>query len=171
MDNELWIMISPDSTVLAALITGGVSLITGGVVSYVLTRQKTLSDFRGNFEMALRTERREAYRKLWALTGLLPKYARTEVVTLGRLRQFAIDLRKWYFEDGGSVLSPDSRDTYFSLQQALESIHEKNQAAPELKVDDGTRESIRDLCSTLRSALCKDLGSRTPPVIGFGKKE
>ena len=159
-------MQASEATILAALISGAVSLLTGGVASYYIAKQKTLNDFRANFETALRAERGKAYGRLWALTGVLPKYARTNPVNFGRLQEFAIELRKWYFDEiGGIVLSQSSRDAYFALQDELELVHQE--PSNHTPMDEPTRERVRQHCSALRTALCADLGSRIPPLIGY----
>jgi hypothetical protein len=164
-------MQAPEAPVLAALISGAVSFLTGGVASYFIAKQKTLNDFRANFETGLRAERSKAYGRLWALTGILPKYARVEELTFQRLLAFATELRKWYFDElGGIVLSQNSRDAYFALQDEFELVHKErpNLDAP---IDEPTRERIRQHCSALRTALCGDLGSRIPPLIGYSDQQ
>ena len=156
-------------TITAAVITGFASLFTGGVVTYVLARKKTLDDFRANFETALRLERREDYRNLWRLTGLLPKYARTEPISFLRLQEFAVELRNWYFDTGGIVLSEASRDAYFGLQDAIATAILERRAEAAALIDDELYSALRGQCSALRTTLCTDLGSRTPPVIGQGR--
>jgi hypothetical protein len=162
-------MIGALATIMAALIAGAVSLITGGVITYVLAREKTLSDFRANFETALRLERRKDYRKLWRLTGLLPLYARTTPISFTRLAEFAIELRQWYFDAGGIVLSEASRDSYFALQEAIAAAVSERPGEASGPIAEELYSALRAQCSQLRTALCNDLGSRTPPLIGQGR--
>ncbi len=143
-----------------------ISALLGVFGSYLAARQKFRDDLQAKYDESLRNDRLKAYKNLWALTKTLPLYARTEAVTGHKLKEMAIDLRKWYFEDGGIFLTDNSREAYFELQKKIQKVLKNQQADLTAELDDGTFEAVRKLGSKLRTNLSSDLRSRKQPELG-----
>ncbi|MEK6801882.1 MAG: toll/interleukin-1 receptor domain-containing protein [Nitrospirota bacterium] len=106
----------------------------------------------------LQRERIASYKELWRLTKLLPKWPRSKDVTyedFGKLSQL---LRDWYFNEGGGIfLSRTAHTAYAALQDSLTAILVEQ---PSGGISEEHYEAVRVLCSTLRSGLAHDVGSR-----------
>lgn len=106
----------------------------------------------------LQKERIASYKELWRLTKMLPKWPRSKDVTyedLGKLSQL---LRDWYFNEGGGIfLSRTAHTAYAALQDSLTAILVEQ---PSGGISEEHYEAVRILCSTLRSGLAYDVGSR-----------
>lgn len=71
----------------------------------------------------LQRERTAAYRGLWRLTKLLPKWPRSKDVNYEDLRELSGSLRDWYFTEGGGMfLSRTAHTSYAALQDSLTAI-------------------------------------------------
>ena len=106
----------------------------------------------------LQRERIAAYRKLWGLTKLLPKWPRSKVVSYQGLRKLSQSLRDWYFSGGGGMfLSRTAHTSYAALQDSLTAILVEQ---PSGSMTDEHYDAVRELCSALRSKLARDVGSR-----------
>jgi hypothetical protein len=106
----------------------------------------------------LQRERIDAYRGLWGLTKLLPKWPRSRDVNYEDLRKFSQSLRDWYFsEAGGMFLSRAAHTSYAALQDSLTAILIEQ---PSGSMTDEHYDAVRELCSALRSKLARDVGSR-----------
>jgi hypothetical protein len=137
------------NTVIVAALVGGIVTYIGAIVTSVLEK-------RAKTDENLRTQRLGVYRPLWKLTGILPKWPRSEDATYEKMEKFSTDLQHWYFETGGIWLSGAARKAYAALQETLEEIRETEKKG-EL---DEEYETIRIRCSSLRTQLTKDLLSR-----------
>ena len=103
-------------------------------------------------------ERISAYRRLWELTRILPKWPRASNVPYSDLRAFSAALRDWYFIGGGGIfLSRPAHGTYSSVQNTLQAILSKRVSGP---IAADHYDEVREVCSTLRSQLAKDIGAR-----------
>jgi hypothetical protein len=106
----------------------------------------------------LQRERIAAYRGLWRLTKLLPKWPRARDVSYENLSALSNSLRDWYFsEAGGMFLSRTAHTSYAALQDSLAAILVEQ---PSGKITDEHYDAVRELCSALRSRLARDVGSR-----------
>jgi hypothetical protein len=106
----------------------------------------------------LQHERITAYRGLWELTQLLPKWPRSRDVSYENLREFSYSLRHWYFSEGGGMfLSRTAHTSYAALQDSLTAILVEQ---PSGSVTDEHYNAVRELCSALRNRLARDVGSR-----------
>lgn len=106
----------------------------------------------------LQRERIAAYRGLWGLTKLLPKWPRARDVSYEDLRKLSNSLRDWYFsEAGGMFLSRTAHTSYAALQDSLTAIMVEQ---PSGSMTDEHYDAVRELCSALRSKLARDVGSR-----------
>ena len=142
-----------EGTVMAAVVTAAGGLCVAaltGIISYRTARW----NIRKDFEIELRRQRLDAFKKLWALSQPLAKYGRTEAVTPSVIALLSQELRRWYFEEGGMFLSDSSRSAYFEFQESLTDVI-KVQAgtAEESVLDASTFESLRIKGSKLRTAL------------------
>jgi hypothetical protein len=103
-------------------------------------------------------ERISAYRRLWELTRILPKWPRASNVPYSDLRAFSAALRDWYFIGGGGIfLSRPAHGTYSSVQNTLQAILSKRASGP---IATDHYDEVREVCSALRSQLAKDIGAR-----------
>ena len=100
----------------------------------------------------------EAYRMVWSITGVLPKWGQEGSRTYGDLDTLSQSLRKWYFKHaGGLFFTRASYSRYAELQNALESLDAPESGA---EVSAADYELIRRLCSALRRPMAEDLGTR-----------
>ena len=107
----------------------------------------------------LQHERFATYKELWRLTKLLPKWPRANAVGYEDLRKLSQSLRDWYFNEGGGMfLSRAAHTSYAALQDSLTAILVEQ---PSGVISDEHYEAVRVLCSTLRSQLARDVGSRS----------
>lgn len=107
----------------------------------------------------LQRERIAAYRGLWELTKLLPKWPRSEDVTYEHLGTLSQALRDWYFHEGGGMFfSRSAHTSYSALQDSLAAILMEQSSE---NITDEHYDAVRELCSALRSTLARDVGSRT----------
>jgi hypothetical protein len=106
----------------------------------------------------LQRERIASYKELWRLTKLLPKWPRSKDVTYEDFSRFSQLLRDWYFIEGGGIfLSRTAHTAYAALQDSLTAILVEQ---PSGGISEEHYEAVRVLCSTLRSRLARDVGSR-----------
>ena len=100
----------------------------------------------------------DAYRALWSLTGLLPKWPRETTVSYQKVAEFSRSLRDWYFGSaGGLFITSRTYSQYAELQERLQASPPDSRA--ELISEDDYDE-IRHLCSLLRRQMAVDLGTR-----------
>lgn len=135
----------------------------GDVAAEVVAAVSALSSSPGLAESAaldaqVLNGRIEAYKKLWALTQLLPKWPRDENITYDGMGAFSKTLRKWYFNDGGGLfLSRPAYGFYATVQAGIAAILANR---PSGAVSNQHYDAVRELCSTLRRQLAADLGTR-----------
>ena len=104
-------------------------------------------------------ERIAAYKELWELTKRLPKWPRATGVTYDNLHDLSTSLRGWYFTGGGGMfLSRTAHTAYAALQDSLTAILMEYSSGD---IENGHYDAVRELCSALRTALARDVGSRT----------
>jgi hypothetical protein len=106
----------------------------------------------------LQAERIASYKALWQLTRVLPKWPRNTEACYGDLESLSAQFRDWYFGSGGGLfLSRASHTAYSALQNALAAVLAENLSGP---LTDEHYDSIRELCSALRTQLARDVGAR-----------
>lgn len=106
----------------------------------------------------LHRERIAAYRPLWELTRVLPKWPKAENVQYGDLHNLSEALRDWYFVGGGGLfLSRNAHSSYAAIQNALTAILTENPSGP---IFAEHYDAVRELCSALRTCLAADIGAR-----------
>lgn len=125
-------------------------------------------EFGSAVDVDLRQTRTTAYKELWKLTSVLPRWPRNDKLTYADLKDFSIAMRTWYFDGGGLFLSERSMKSYNELQEKLSDVLGD--------MDEGRLQQIvqgagsRDLschydivrlkCSKLRTSLTNDVLSR-----------
>ncbi len=147
-------------TVLGA--AGGTGVIIAGLSAWLgkvwADRIAQLQKLAGEIDLDLRTRRIEVYKELWKATAVLPKWPRAADVTYEDLLKLSETLRDWYFQKGGMYLSHTAHhDGYVPLQDALADVLKSRATGP---ITDPHYDAIRDRCSTLRTALARDIQSR-----------
>jgi TIR domain len=126
--------------------------------AYELLEQKPSEPPDISPSVELQRERIAAYKELWRLTKLLPKWPRAKDVTYESLRELSASLRDWYFNEGGGMfLSRSSHTSYSALQDSLTAILVEQ---PSESITDEHYDAVRELCSALRTRLARDLGAR-----------
>lgn len=141
---------------------GGSALIVAGLAAWLgkvwADRMSQSQKFLQGIDIDLRKRRIDVYGELWRATSLLPKWPRASGVTYQQLLQFSESMRSWYFEKGGMYLSRSThRDAYGPLQDQLAAILRNNESGV---VSDEDYEAVRACCSSLRTALARDIESR-----------
>lgn len=103
-------------------------------------------------------ERLSAYKALWTLTQVLPKWPRKADADYNDLTAFTSQLRDWYFVGGGGLfLSRNSHTAYSAVQNTLTAILGASPSGP-ISAED--YDAVRESCSALRSQLARDIGAR-----------
>ena len=155
--------------------------------------REILQSLAAEYARDLRGKRIDAYEKLWAELELLNLYHPKADLKYADLAELGEKLRKWYFTDGGLLLSKSARNAYFKAQDALIEVIRAAEAGattqdivrarakrftlPEVKkLEEELRDwrpgadsmsdflQVRKAFSTLRSKLCDDVGTRAVPV-------
>jgi hypothetical protein len=111
--------------------TLGIGTVLAAIVANVVTYRVASWKFRQELEIDsdknLRDHRITSYKKLWGLLKPLAKYPEPGLLNQSSIRQLAVALREWYFDDGGLFLSESAREDYFNLQDALKIVLQKQQ--------------------------------------------
>jgi hypothetical protein len=117
-------------------------------------------------DVDLRLRRIEAYKPLWQLTNLLPRWPRDPSVTYEQLLEFTKHLRDWYFAGGGMYLSRTTHQSgYYPLQQELERVLSQSKTGTLSQESPDDYGAIRDRCSILRTHLATDIASRRDTLL------
>lgn len=140
------------TTFVVSLITALVSAVLAGVGTYFAARH----DLQLKFDASLRDLRIKAYRDLWRALEDLAKYGRREALSKDQAQTLLHELKTWYFETGGLVLSRDARQDYFALLDGLQVVI----GLTENTLSAADDEFLRVLGSRLRTAMTRDVGTR-----------
>jgi len=89
-----------------------ITFITGGVLGAFIN---TYFEFRKDIVSAIWKERFEKYKKIWAITSVLPKWPKDEEVTYKQLYDTCDSLRNWYFNEGGILLSKKKAKNFTNM--------------------------------------------------------
>ena len=150
------------TTVLVAV--GGGGLIVAALASWL---GKVWADrighavrVGGEIDLDLRRRRIEAYASLWRMTGRLPS-ARDTGITHDGLEQLAHELRAWYYDVGGFLLSRDAHDRgYGPLQGTIATVLRDGVGG---SLTPSEYDAVRKRLSVLRACLTDDIASRRAP--------
>jgi hypothetical protein len=148
-------------TVLISLLT----LVTGALVSGVLTYLGTRSKLVLDYDADLREKRIIAYSDLWCRLEPLAKYVSKASFSDADATNLAESLQSWYFEKGGLFLSTATREDYFALQDTLRHMIQGWgwESPARENLTPATREHLRTHGSRLRTGLIRDVGTRARP--------
>jgi hypothetical protein len=184
-----------DNNILSALfglVAALVLIVISLIVAHFTTRSQTRLDLIAEYDKELRTKRLKAYQELWKLTEPLARYSRPAPVTYQAITDLTVDMREWYFQQGGMFLTQDSRDQYFELKASMETLvfgyktdQNKMQIDDEyltrlqaeskknlgVEIDEKYVEFLIDQGSTLRTALATDIGTRNISFVSKKAKE
>lgn len=133
------------------------ALVFGGVIGVIF---KYIYDYRIVVLKQLWGKRYQSYRKLLRLTGILPLYPVDPDVTYDALFKRSEELRDWYFEEGGLLLSKRARDRYFAVQEKIQALMDEPTREAHRKVTPEDYNTTRKLFSSLRTEMTQDLMSR-----------
>jgi hypothetical protein len=172
-----WESLLAGSGIIGALVAALFAAVTSWY-NHRLTREleavQSRLEARATIDLNLRELRLAAYKELWELTGIVPRWPRAaqplaDDVTYEDLRTFSDNLRVWYYAKGGWLLSTEARKAYTPVQEA---ICNEDDGVLWAESNDGTRairtgpvtaadyDRVHDRCSELRSQLTRDLHSR-----------
>ncbi|MCC6411163.1 MAG: hypothetical protein IT270_05870 [Saprospiraceae bacterium] len=138
-------------TTLTTIIAGGVGYFTAWL-KYFADAEKSISD-------ELWKLRKEKYQLLWVILKKMPKWPARKDFTFQNLRTLSDEMKDWYFEEGGMLLTTESVLAYRLLQERMAAYYEREQELEKL-MDKNDYYIIINLCSKLRTQLTRDLLSR-----------
>jgi hypothetical protein len=141
-----------------ALATALLSALT----TYLALVTKIRRDLEAQYDKDLRERRLKAYPALWALSEPLARFSPAREFCPDDARTLSQEMRKWYFREG-LVMSMAAREAYFRLQGKL-TAKTVAAAIPPLAFE--VIEDLKKASSEMHNALCGDVGSRRPPMIG-----
>ena len=143
----------------AGVIVAGLSAWLGNIwASRILDKEKELRKISATVDLDLRNRRWETYPSIWLKTNLLTMYPVNEKATYKDLIELRDSLQKWYYEEGGILLSRSAMDDgYIPLQKAIAEVLDLN---PTGNMSKQHYEHVRPKCSQFRSLLSTDIGSR-----------
>lgn len=137
----------------ADILSGAIGLVVGAggaTVKYALAqRARVHEDLWGR--------RLDPYREVWALTSQFSRWPR-QSPTLGDVQDLHERFRRWYYGDGGILMSARARRRYEFVQKGFAALCGRG-AAPE-KVKPGDYDGMMEIMSRFRTALTDDLESR-----------
>jgi hypothetical protein len=113
---------------------------------------------RARISEELREGRLGPYREIWSQTALVSRWPWTDA-TYGRVKSFHVDLRQWYYADGGMLMSENSRARYGHVQDVAAALVELGRP-DDTALEPEHYEPLMEACSALRTALTEDLESR-----------
>jgi hypothetical protein len=147
-----------------ALVSGLVGLVVSGIGTYFGTQWKIRKDLEAKYDSDLRHLRLGTYQVLWGLLNPLSLYGRDSFPTRETIDSLAQTLTSWYFQEGGVFLSKNTRDAYFRLQRALQTLRFSDRWADDWsqELDKDTFEHLRNIGSRLRTRMTLDVGTRRP---------
>ncbi len=145
-----------------------VSAVIGAAVAYVGSVWQARLAARRVIHERVHESRARLYPIAWKITGRLPRRPRTEEHTYKTLKTLAIDLRDWFYEEGGMYLSGGSRDEYSEFLDVMEKLTTDNSGEDVVREQDYER--ARRAGSSLRDWMTKDLLSRSRAPLGHGWK-
>jgi hypothetical protein len=143
------------------------TLVTVAVTAYV-TAAKVRRDLESEYDIRLRTDRLAAYRELWRSLQPLAKYARPAPVTYRVVGSLIGELRAWYFQNGGILLSYRARDAYFALMDELRELLAEAPADASVELDFAAFHMLRELGSALRTSMVDDFQTRRGSALARG---
>jgi hypothetical protein len=136
-----------------------ISAAVGAVVAYLGAVWQTRLEARRVIHERVHQSRARLYPSAWKLTGALPRRPRTEEHSYGSLSTLAIELRDWYYVEGGIYLSGAARRAYSVYQDTISEVTANRE--PNTELDEQDYEKVRKAGSQFRTWLTRDLLSRS----------
>lgn len=140
------------------LFTQILTLIFGGLLGVMI---KNWYDYKAMVYKSLWEKRYETYKRMFRITGILPLYPRKADVTYERLIESSEEMRDWYFEEGGLLLSEKARDFYFDVQRKIRDVISDRAKETMTQPITDDYETIQRKFSALRKEMTNDLMSRS----------
>ena len=132
-----------------------VGVFLGGLV-------KSALDYRSKVFSLLWDKRLDAYQELVKLLSRFPKWPRAEPV-YADLLHMSTDLKNWYFNTGGILMSKTTRIAFENLQEQITNIYEDHKKNQMEKIA-GDYDVVVELCHLLRVEMTRDLLSRKKQI-------
>jgi len=132
----------------------------GGILKHIFDSLKARRDYRFDSFAELNKIRWEAYRELWSISKLIPRWPRKEKVTLAELESTSVQLRDWYYDGGGILLTERAKSKYLKIQAELTKSIKDGEAKGSVEIDFDTYDYLHKVFSELRTELTIDLMSR-----------
>ncbi|MBL7780628.1 MAG: hypothetical protein JNM22_05370 [Saprospiraceae bacterium] len=132
-----------------------VTFLIGSVAGVML---KNWFDYKLMVYEELWKKRFDAYRQVFQISSALPLYPEPARLNHEDMKTVSEELRDWYFEGGGLLLSSVTRDIYFEVQESIQIVLKNS--APEKFVSDTDYTAVRKNFSRLRTEFSNDLMSR-----------
>jgi hypothetical protein len=108
--------------VIVQLVLSAVGGSIGAIVGYWFWVRQQLQEIRAEYDRELRTARMTAYRSLWRGFAPLAVYSPSEDISYERITKLGVELRKWYFDEGGLFFTDRARNVYFLVQDAIDRL-------------------------------------------------
>ena len=137
-----------------------VTALLSAATTYLALVTKVRRDLEAQYDKDLRDRRLAVYPALWGLSEPLARYSPAGPLSVEGARALSEKMRQWYFRDG-LVMSLAARQAYFDLQSRL-----VDAAAAAEPPDSNAFKGLQKASSIMHAALCGDVGSRRPPMIG-----
>jgi len=133
------------------------TLLVGGLLGAMI---KNWYDYKAMVYRSLWEKRYETYKRMFSLTGILPLYPEKAKVTYEQLIKAGKEMRDWYFEEGGLLLTEQSRHFYFEVQRKIrEVVNTRTKESRSQYVTDDY-DTMQQKFSDLRTEMTNDLMSR-----------
>lgn len=139
------------------LLVGG---LLGGMLKYLFDLLKAKMDYRFDTFSELQKDRFEAYKKLWAISKIIPRWPRREHVTSAELENTSVLLRDWYYDTGGILLTERTKEKFLKIQAELNRYIAESENGGTLEIDHTIYDHLHKVFSELRTELTIDLMSR-----------
>ncbi|MFF3327817.1 hypothetical protein [Streptomyces sp. NPDC002889] len=149
---------------LIGLLGGIMGSVTGGFLTWLTTRWTLRRELAHSYDKELRAERVPAYKRLWQITGALPRYPWPANPTRSDLRALIEKCHSWYFEVGGLFFSQETKDAYLEMMNALDSAAGR-QAGDSTEVEDDVVQGLFIVGERLRLHLAAEVGAGLRPQI------
>jgi hypothetical protein len=135
------------------ILSGAIGLAAGAglaTLKYALAQRARLHE-------DLWGRRLDPYRQAWALTSQFSRWPR-QSPTKEDLDSLHEQFRRWFYGDGGILMSSRARARYTYVQEGLEALCRR--LTGEAHVDDADYDAMTEIMSGFRAALTGDLESR-----------
>lgn len=143
--------------VLLPLVTGLIGLVTG----IIGASWRSGLELAVRYDVSLREKRLDAYADLWGLLQPLDRHAAPEAMAGADARALSDELRDWYHQTGGLLMSRSAQRKFVRLRRAV-----ADASGDAGDVDAVQRDIAIQEASSLRTALTGDILSRRGSLLG-----